>query len=54
MSDGWKSYRDLPDYLPEIIFSHDWVNHRKAFVDKDDHQIHTQTIECFWKHFKHF
>ena len=41
MSDGWKSYRDLP----EMNFSHDWVNHRKAFVDKDDHQIHTQTIE---------
>lgn len=54
MSDDWKAYANLPMHLLEMLFTHKWVNHSLNFFDPVNPEIHTQTIECFWSHFKRF
>lgn len=49
ISDGWKAYQGLandPDY------EWDWVNHSKNFLNPDNPEVHTQTIESMWRPLK--
>lgn len=47
MSDCWKLYADLEDYLPELNLVHRTVNHTQKFIDPCS-QSHTQNIESLW------
>ncbi|KAH7715453.1 hypothetical protein AAVH_17159 [Aphelenchoides avenae] len=49
ISDGWKAYQGLandPDY------EWAWVNHSKNFLNPDNPEVHTQTIESTWRPLK--
>lgn len=48
MSDLWKSY----DCLNDEGYQHFAVNHSVEFVSADDHEVHTQNIERFWRDLK--
>ena len=39
-----KIFPDLQSY----DFTHLWVNHKKNFVDPNNHIVHTQNIENIW------
>jgi hypothetical protein len=44
-SDQWRAYRNVV----KLGYRHASVNHQLRYVDGD---THTNTIECFWSHFK--
>ena len=48
VSDEWRSYKQLR----KLKYNHCSVNHSKNFVDKENNQIHTQTIENRWGQIK--
>lgn len=48
VSDGWRSYYDLPVHLPEMNYLHEAVNHSVNFVDPENYETHTQNVEGFW------
>ena len=48
MSDCWRGYTNLPSFVPEYNFSHFTINHSCNFLDPNDPNIHTQSIEAFW------
>jgi IS1 family transposase len=50
VSDGWASY----DNLNAAGFNHKSVNHSINFVSPNDKEVHTQTIEGYWKHLRSF
>ena len=45
-SDCWKGYRT--EELEEAGFEHFKVNHKYNFLDPDDPNVHTQTVERMW------
>ena len=47
-TDGWRAYRRLP----ELGYSHKWVDHTKNYVDPNDRNVHTNRIEGLWNKFK--
>jgi hypothetical protein len=48
MSDKWKSY----NCLEQNGYVHFSVNHSNNFVDPDDPNVHTQTVESRWNAIK--
>lgn len=54
MSDCWKRYLNLEENLHDLFVTHHTVNHSKNFLDSNDPDINTQTIELFWSSFKRF
>ena len=48
MSDEWRSYFNLDKYG----YKHYTVNHSKNFVNPEDPNVHTQSIECNWRYLK--
>ena len=40
ITDGWRAYQGLAN--------HQWVNHRYNFVDRNDPNVHTNTVEGNW------
>ena len=48
-SDGWKSYQNLDQHNH---YHHDFVNHSMNFLNPNDKNIHTQTIERKWRSLK--
>jgi IS1 family transposase/transposase-like protein len=51
-SDKWAAY--LSFFSSGHNFNHQSVNHSENFVDPDNNEIHTQTIEGLWSRLKHF
>lgn len=56
VSDGWAAYGGI-DNIRMIIsqeqaYSHLVVNHSENFVNPENAEAHTQTIESTWSHFK--
>ena len=54
MSDCWEAYANLPIHLPKMRFTYEKANHSLNIIDPMNPEIHIQTIECFWSHFKRF
>ena len=50
LSDSWP-YGNLAN-IGQGIYTHSWVNHSLNFVDPNDAETHTQSIEGFWSHGK--
>ena len=48
MSDEWKSYRRLD----QNGYIHDTVNHSENFINPENPEVHTQTIESIWNSLK--
>lgn len=48
ITDGHVGYR----FLPRFGYRHNFVNHSKHFVEKDNPSVHTQNIEGFWGQLK--
>jgi hypothetical protein len=48
LSDGWASYRNIPNYG----YTHSTVNHSENFVSPLDPNVHTQKIERTWRSVK--
>ena len=48
MSDEWKSYR----WLDQNGYLHDTVNHSENFINPENPEVHTQTIESIWNSLK--
>ena len=51
-TDGWKAYENLPTLIPELCVEQLTVNHTEHFVNPENKDAHTQTIEGFWSHLK--
>jgi hypothetical protein len=51
-SDMWRTYKNLKDNLADMDIRHGSVNHKTEFVNSDDPQVHTQTIERLWLSFR--
>ena len=49
-SDCWAAYNKITDHED---YKHGTVNHSIYFVDPDDPELHTNTIESLWKKLKH-
>lgn len=47
ISDGWAAYANIEN-LNNGIYTHSVVNHRLNFVDPNDPETHTQSIENMW------
>jgi len=47
MSDGWASYANIAN-IQHGIYMHSVVIHEQHFVDPNDLDIHTQTVENLW------
>lgn len=47
MSDGWASYANIAN-IQNGIYIHSVVVHDRHFVDPDDPDVHTQTVENMW------
>ena len=45
-TDSWKGYADLKD----LGYNHQMVNHSVEFVSSTDKEVHTQSIEVYWRH----
>lgn len=52
MSDSWAAYRGIVN-IPNMAYQHKAVNHSIEFVDANDPNVHTQTIEGLWSLAKH-
>jgi IS1 family transposase len=50
VSDGLPAYEDINS----LGFNHKTVNHSENYVLPEDKQVHTQTIEGYWKHLRAF
>jgi len=48
VSDEWRSYTQLQ----KLGYNHQTIKHKENFVDPQDPQIHTQTIENRWGQLK--
>jgi IS1 family transposase len=44
VTDGWRGYRRLVT----LGYNHFWVDHSREFVNREDPNIHTNTIESMW------
>lgn len=51
VSDGWQAYNTIPE-IQSNIYTHDIIVHQENFIDPNDADIHTQTIESFWNKVK--
>jgi hypothetical protein len=47
ISDGWRAYRNIEN-LGGGIYDHEVSIHEQNFVDPNDGNIHTQSIENVW------
>lgn len=47
VSDGWRAYGTLAN-INGGVYAHDIIVHERHFVDPDNPNIHTQTIESTW------
>jgi transposase-like protein len=47
ISDGWRAYRNIEN-LGGGIYDHEVIIHEQNFVDPNDGNIHTQSIENVW------
>lgn len=50
VSDSLASYEGLKD----AGYNHKMVNHSKNYISPEDKEVHTQTIESYWKHLRSF
>jgi hypothetical protein len=50
VTNQWRSY----NHLPSLGCDHIRVNHSKNFVNPDNPQAHTQTIESMWRCLRRF
>ena len=50
VTDGWAAY----EVLNELGYNHNSVNHSSNFVSPSNPDVHTQTIEGYWKHLRAF
>ena len=50
LSDSWGGY----DGLKDKGYNHKMVNHKTNYVSPDDKEVHTQTIEGYWRHLRAF
>jgi hypothetical protein len=48
----WATYKNLENNLVDMDIRHGSVNHKIEFVNSDDPQVHTQTIERLWLSFR--
>ena len=46
-SDGWAAYGNI-DAIANGVYMHSVVNHRQAFVDPNNPNIHTNNVENLW------
>lgn len=51
ITDGWAGYQG-PITLEQLGFEHAFVNHNENFVHPENPEVHTQTVEGEWKHFR--
>jgi hypothetical protein len=51
-SDMWPSYKNLEKDLAEMNIMHRSVNHKLEFVNSNDPEVHTQTVERLWLSFR--
>jgi IS1 family transposase len=48
-TDMWNSYKTIPQDLAHMEYTHAAVNHSKNFLDPDNPDCNTQTIERNWR-----
>lgn len=48
MSDGWAAYNNINGG----IYEHQVIIHQENFVDPENEDVHTQTIESLWSRVK--
>ena len=48
----WAAYRGIPN-IPNKFYEHKTVNHSVEFVNSNDNNVYTQTIEGLWSLAKH-
>jgi IS1 family transposase len=48
-TDMWSSYKTIPQDLAHMEYAHAEVNHSKNFLNPNDPDCHTQTIERNWR-----
>jgi transposase-like protein len=51
-TDMWRSYLNLELDLSDMNIVHRAVNHKLEFVNLEDPQVHTQTVERLWLSFR--
>jgi transposase-like protein len=51
-TDMWRSYESLESDLSGMNIVHRSVNHSLEFVNQNDPQVHTQTVERLWLTFR--
>jgi transposase-like protein len=51
-TDMWGAYRNLEKDLAEMKIIHRSVNHKIEFVNSNDPEVHTQTVERLWLKFR--
>ena len=51
ISDGWAAYNGI-DRINGGIYSHDVIVHEQNFVDPNDRDVHTQSVESMWSRAK--
>ena len=47
-TDMWRKYQKLERDLTDINIVHRSVNHSAEFLNQEDPQVHTQTVERLW------
>ena len=45
--DGWRAYRNI-NTINNGVYTHAVINHSENFVDPDDAETQTQSVENFW------
>ena len=51
-TDAWAAYNALDNLGQATPYLHRVVNHKKNFVNPEDKNVHTQSVERFWREFK--